>query len=465
MFTRYYDPDIFVHCLDGIDRSNHIVATYFMDDELPGEEFLDHFALIQAMALEGSTGTWEKVAEDTEDVRRRLSGKMVGYFEIPTAGPSRRSAVVQLAFPIDAWIDNVPMMILSIAGNCFAYSPRLRLLDVFIPEKLLACFQGPKFGVPGIRRLLNVPERPLSLHIIKPKMGMTPQQVADQCYQTALGGVDMIKDDEMTSDLYNSTACDRVKAVQAALEKASLSTGRKPIYFVSITDEPRRIFERAAKLVEIGARGLLVCYSAGLAVLRQLAEDPVIDVPILVHASHMIAAQPRISWPVFAKLARLCGGDLMLTPTYWSSIPMVSLEEGIRTSQVKLAPLGHIKPMFPMPCAGVYPGLTPILIGEYGKDIVIPAGGGMLGHPDGYTAGAKAWQQAIAGALGSDDFVAFAKRPENRELRRALEKWGYIERPRTPWLRVAPKFHPKPIQFDSDGTPSPASSRSVNQSQ
>ncbi|MGD1101066.1 MAG: RuBisCO large subunit C-terminal-like domain-containing protein [Terriglobia bacterium] len=448
MTQRFYDPEIFNHSFDGIDRTNHIVATYFMDDELPGEDFIDHFALIQSMVIEGSTGTWQKVAEETDDVRRALSGKMVGYFEISTGNACRRSAVVQLAFPIDAWIDNVPMMLLSIAGNCFAFSPKLRLLDVFIPENLLAKFQGPKFGVPGIRQLLNVPDRPLSLHIIKPKMGMTPQQVADQCYQTALGGADMMKDDEMTSDLYNSKYEDRVKAVREALEKAEAKTGKRAIYFVSITDEPRRIFDKAARAVELGARGLLVCYSAGLPVLRQLAEDPKINVPILVHASHMIAAQPRIAWPVFAKLVRLCGGDLMLTPTYWSSIPMVSLEEGLRTAQVKLAPLGHIKPMFPMPCAGVYPGLAPILIGEYGTDIVIPAGGGMLGHPDGYTAGAKAWQQAIAATLSGEDFLTCAKKPENKELRRALEKWGYIERPRTPWLRVAPKFHPKPMVFD-----------------
>ena len=448
MYERYYDPAIFVQAFDGIDRANHLVATYFMDDELPGVDFIDHFALIQAMALEGSTGTWEKVEEDTEEVRRKLSGKMVGYFEIPTDHPNRRTAVVQLAFPIDAWNDNIPMMLLSIAGNCFAYSQKLRLLDVFIPENVLTRFKGPKFGVPGIRKALNVPTRPLSLHIIKPKIGMTPAQVANQCYQTALGGVDMMKDDEMTSDVYNSNYEDRLKAVMEALAKAEAKTGKQPIYFLSITDEPRRIFDKAARAVELGANGLLVCYSAGLPVIRQLAEDPSINVPILIHASFMIAAQPRVSWPVFAKLVRLCGGDLMLTPTYWSSIPMVSLEEGIRTAQVKLAPLGHIKPMWPMPCAGVYPGLTPILVGEYGPDIVIPAGGGMLGHPDGYTAGAKAWQQAIAATMSNEDFLGYAKKPENRELRRALEKWGYIERPRTPWLRVAPKFHPKPMKFD-----------------
>ncbi len=229
MYTRYYDPEIFNQAFDGIDRTNHIVATYYMDDELPGEDFIDHFGLVQAMAIEGSTGTWEKVEEDTEEVRRKLSGKMVGYFEIPSGSAYRRTAVVQLAFPIDAWIDNVPMMLLSIAGNCFAYSPKLRLADVFIPEALLNKFKGPKFGVPGIRKMLNVPTRPLSLHIIKPKMGMTPAQVGKQCYQTALGGVDMMKDDEMTSDVYNSRYEDRVKAVMEALDKAKPKTGKHPV--------------------------------------------------------------------------------------------------------------------------------------------------------------------------------------------------------------------------------------------
>jgi 2,3-diketo-5-methylthiopentyl-1-phosphate enolase len=447
MYTRYYEPEIFVQTLDGIDRTNHIVATYHMEDELVGEDFIDYFSLIQSMILEGSTGTWEKVAEDTEEVRAKLSGKLVGYYEIPTTG-FRKAAVVQFAFPIDAWIDNVPMMLLSISGNCFAFSDHIRLLDVAIPDNLLACFQGPKFGVPGIREKMGTPDRPLSLHIIKPKMGMTPEQVANQCYQTAMGGVDAMKDDEMTSDVYNSTYEERILRVMEALDKAEAQTGKKPIYFCSITDEPRRIFDKAARAVELGANGLLVCYSAGLPVLRQLAEDPAINVPILLHGSHMIAAQPRISWPVFGKLGRLCGADLMLTPTLWSSIPMVSLEEGIRTAQVKLAPLGHIKPMWPMPCAGMYPGLMPIIVGEYGPDIIVPAGGGMLGHPDGYTAGAKAWQQAIAATMSDEDFLEYARRPENRELRRALEKWGYIERPKTPWLRVAPKFHPHKMKFD-----------------
>ena len=437
----YYDPVIFHNMLDGIDRKRCLVATYFVEDRVAGENFLDHFSLIQSIALEGSTGTWEKVEEETADVRGRLSGKLVGYYEIPSPEADTKRAVIQLAFPIDAWEPNVPMMLLSIAGNCFAYSPRLRLLDIAVPDDLLAKFSGPRFGVPGIREMMGIPDRPLSLHIIKPKMGMTPESTAGQVYQTCLGGVDMVKDDEMCSDVYNCRFEDRLKAVLEAIDSAAQKTGKKAIYFVSITDEVDRILPKALRALELGASGLLLTYSAGLSTLRVLTSHPQIKVPVLLHASHMIAAQPRISWPVFAKLCRLCGADLMLTPTYWSSIPMVSLEEGLRTAQVKLAPWKHIKPTWPMPCAGVYPGLTEILVREYGTDIVIPAGGGMLGHPMGYTAGAKAWQQAIAAVMAGRSLREAAA--DHLELNAAVEKWGIPERPRTHWLRADPRFHPK----------------------
>ncbi|MHB1460232.1 MAG: RuBisCO large subunit C-terminal-like domain-containing protein [Armatimonadota bacterium] len=447
MYQTYYNPEIFCQTFDGIDRDKYVVATYYMDDCLPGEDFIDHFALVQAMALEGSTGTWEKVDEDTPEMREIYSSKMVGYFELPSDDPSRKRAIVQLAFPLAAWGNNITMMLLAIAGNCFAYSPSIRLLDVYLGENILKGFQGPKFGVQGIRDILGVEKRPLSLHIIKPKMGMTPEQVAHQCYQTAIGGVDMMKDDEMTSDVSNSNYLDRLKAVNIALDKAESETGKRPIYLLSITHEPEKMKERAYKAIDAGANGLLVTYSAGLGALRELTEDPKINVPVMLHASHMIASLKSVSWPVGAKLCRLCGADLMLTPTMWSSIPMVSLEEGVRTSHMQLAPLAHIKPTFAMPCAGVYPGLAPILVGEYGTDIVIPAGGGMLGHPDGYTAGAKSWQQAIAATMSDEPFIEYAKRPECGELRRAISKWGYLERPKSPWLRVAPKFHPKHMEL------------------
>jgi len=441
----YYDPIMFNQTLDGINLKRHIIGTYYLEDPLPGEDPIDHFSLVQSLAFEGSTGTWEEVKEHSEDVIEHLSGKVVGYYQIPSSDNVKR-AVIQLAFPIDAWQTNVPMILLSIAGNCFAYSAKLRLLDVYFPEDLLTHFKGPKFGISGVRERLKIYDRPLSLHIIKPKMGMTPEQTAKQVYQTALGGVDMVKDDEMTSDVYNSRMEDRLTAVMEALNKAKEKTGKQVIYFVSITDEVDKIVDKAKRAIKLGANGLLLAYSAGLSILRVLAEDPDIDVPILLHPSHMIALTPSISWPAMAKICRICGADLMLTPTYWSTIPMVSHEEGIRCAQVKLAPLGHIRRTWPMPAAGMYPGLVPLLVREFGKDIVIPAGGGMLGHPMGYQAGARAWQQAIEATMKDIPLEEAAK--DKKELKAALEKWGTLKRPEVHWVRASPRYYPKPVNFN-----------------
>ena len=84
---RYYDPEIFHKTFDGIDLDNYVVASYYLRDRLEGQKFLDHLSLVQSMGLEGSTGTWEKVEEDTAAVREAMSSRLVGYHEIPTDDP------------------------------------------------------------------------------------------------------------------------------------------------------------------------------------------------------------------------------------------------------------------------------------------------------------------------------------------------------------------------------------------
>jgi 2,3-diketo-5-methylthiopentyl-1-phosphate enolase len=437
---RYYDPLVFNHMLDGIDREKYVIATYYVEDTVPGIDFLDHFKLLQSIIVEGSTGSWMEVKEELGTVREQYAGKLLGYYEIPSEDGVKR-AVFQAGYSIDSWGKSVPMMLLSSAGNCFIYSPKLRLLDVCFPEGLVKEFQGPKFGIEGIREMTGVRERPLTLHIIKPKMGMTPDQIASQVYETAMGGVDMCKDDEMTSDTEYCSFDERLEAVMGAIDRAEEKTGKRVLYFISITDEVNRINKIARKAVDAGANGLLLCYSAGPSALRVLADDPKVDIPILLHPSHMLAMMNRISYPVFAKIGRLCGADMMLTPSYWSTTPVVSLEEGLRAGQVLTAPFFHIKRTWPMPAAGMHPGLLTVLVNEHGKDIIVPAGGGMLGHPDGYRAGAMAWRQASEAV---NEGIPLGKAAaDNPELKAALDHWGELKRPTTPWLRAGPQYHPK----------------------
>jgi 2,3-diketo-5-methylthiopentyl-1-phosphate enolase len=131
-------------------------------------------------------------------------------------------------------------------------------------------------------------------------MGMTPEQTANQVRQTLEGGADMCKDDEMLGDAYNNTMEQRLPKVMDVINRHADKTGKRMIYLCSITDEPGKIRDKAKRAVGLGANGLLVTYSAGLGMLRELTSDPDINVPIMLHASHMIAMMKQIAWPVLA---------------------------------------------------------------------------------------------------------------------------------------------------------------------
>lgn len=442
MAKELYDPHMFNYMWESLDEDRFVVGTYYIEDSRPEWDFVDHLAQVQRLALEGSTATWMEIKEETPEVRERLTSKVLGYYEVP-APKGTKKAVVQLAFPIAAWEENVnvPMLLLSIAGNIFAFCDKVRLLDVYIPKSVAAKFNGPKFGIEGVRDILGVHDRPLILQIIKPKMGMTPEETAAQVYQSALGGADLCKDDEMCSELANCSFDARLEAVLKALEKAERETGEKTLYMVSITDEVSRVREKALRAVQAGATGLLMAYPVGLSALKVVADDPEIHAPILWHVSHMLGMLPTMSFTVLAKLARLCGADMMLTPSLWSSLQVCSVEEELRTSQTLRAPFHHIKRTWPMPAAGMYPGVVEALIQEHGCDFIVPAGGGMLGHPMGYKAGAMAWRQAIAAVLSGVSLQEAAQK--HPELRAAAETWGIRARPQSPWSYAGPDFHPK----------------------
>jgi 2,3-diketo-5-methylthiopentyl-1-phosphate enolase len=442
MVKQLYDPHMFNYMWESLDEDRYVVGTYYVEDVKEGIDFIDHLNQIQRLALEGSTASWMEVKEETPEVRERLSSKVLSYLEIP-APKGTKKAVVQLAFPIAAWEENVnvPMLLLSIMGNIPAFPTKLRMLDLYVPRSVASKFQGPKFGIRGIREKLGVYGRPLVLHIIKPKMGMTPEETAAQVYETALGGADLCKDDEMCSELSNSRFEDRLEAVLRALEKAEQETGHKTLYMVSITDEANRVTEKARRAVELGATGLLFAYSGGLSSLKVLADDPLVNAPILLHVSHMLAMLQTMSFPVLSKLCRLCGADMMLTPSMWSSIPVASPEESLRVGQTLVASFYHIKRTWPMPAAGMYPGLVDVLIQEHGVDFIVPSGGGMLGHPMGYKAGAMAWRQAIDAVLAGMTLQEAARK--HAEFGAAAELWGIRERPQTVWGYSGSEYHPK----------------------
>jgi len=121
------------------------------------------------------------------------------------------------------------MLLSTIAGNDISITYRVKLLDIRLPESFVRIFKGPKFGIPGIREILDVNERPLIVNMIKPCIGIEPCVGADLFYKAALGGADVVKDDEVLTNTSFSPILSRVKAYMEKEKQAFEETGEHPL--------------------------------------------------------------------------------------------------------------------------------------------------------------------------------------------------------------------------------------------
>jgi ribulose-bisphosphate carboxylase large chain len=80
-----------------------------------------------------------------------------------------------------------------------------------------------------------------------------------------------------------------------------------------------------------------------------------------------------------------------------------------------------LKPILPVASGGIHPAIVPINVKNLGTDLVIQAGGGVHGHPEGTRAGATAMVQAVEAAFQNISPEIYAK--THPELAAALNKW------------------------------------------
>jgi ribulose-bisphosphate carboxylase large chain len=181
-----------------------IKARYWIETAFPLED------AAEIMAGEQSTGTFIRVPGETSELRARFAAKVEQITELETVDrPSlpgsgtpknspqsvRRTAEVTLSWPLDNPGPSLPNLLATVAGNLFELKPfsGLKLLELNLPPAFLDRYQGPQFGVAGTRRLTGVYERPLVGTIIKPSIGMNPEETAAQVRTLAEAGIDFIK--------------------------------------------------------------------------------------------------------------------------------------------------------------------------------------------------------------------------------------------------------------------------------
>src|SRR4030042_4631869 len=270
---------------DGVDYGDYVIGTYLVS--YPAA--LPVPIIAPFLAIEQSTGTWLPVPGETPEVRCQHIAKVLGVYEMPdyeaTVPPNlqNRQWFVQVAFPEVNIGEQIPMLLTTVVGN-ISMGGEIKLVDVRFPKKFAAGFQGPKFGVDGIRKILGVPKRPLLNNMIKPCTGYTCEVGAELFRKAAAGGCDIVKDYELIADAAFNSAMERVKLYMQVEKQVFEETGEHTLYTVNVTDGIPKVFENAKRAVELGVNALMINYLAvGFPVLQALAETTSPNVPLLAH--------------------------------------------------------------------------------------------------------------------------------------------------------------------------------------
>lgn len=368
------------------------------------------------VAAESSIGTWTELTTVKPYVERLHST----VFQV-------KGNDFKIAYSIELFEPgNMPNILSSIAGNVFGLDAleSLRLNDIKFPESLVGSFEGPRYGIEGIRELLMLKDRPLVGAIIKPKLGLRTDDHAKVAYDAWSGGCDIIKDDENLSNQRFNLFGERLVKTLEMRDRAEEETGERKVYMVNVTAETNDMLRRAEMVEDQGGRYMMVdiltCGWSALQTLRNRELKLVIHAHRAGHAAFTRSHSHGIHMRVIAKVARIVGVDQMHVGTAVGKMSETK-DEVLDNIEALKGPMNGLRQVLPVASGGLHPGLVPDLIEIFGVDFVIQAGGGIHGHPDGSVAGARAVRQSVDAVLHGMALKEYAR--EHAELAKALETW------------------------------------------
>jgi ribulose-bisphosphate carboxylase large chain len=387
------------------------------DFNLSSEE-MDFRTAAGGVAAESSIGTWTELGT-LKPYMEKLGAKV---FEI-------QGNNIRIAYPLQLFEPgNMPNILSSVAGNVFGLKGiDLRLTDIHFPNSILQSFQGPKYGIDGVRRVLQVSDRPLVGTIIKPKLGLKTSDHAEVGYNAWVGGCDIVKDDENLSSQEFNPFEQRLAKTLEARDRAESETGEKKGYLINVTAETQEMLRRTEMVESSGGRYVMVdVITAGFSALQTLRNQ---NFKLIIHAhraGHAAFTKSQIhgiSMTVIAKVSRIIGVDQLHVGT---AVGKMSEGRGEVEKNVNALCEGleGFKSVFPVASGGLHPAHVPALFDIFGRDFICQAGGGIHGHPKGTKQGATAMRQAVDASMKGLSLVEYAN--EHRELALALETWGEV---------------------------------------
>ena len=394
--------------------SRRIEADYLIETPL------DPRVALEVMAGEQSSGTFVPLPAETPELKARAAARVerleileqVGEPSLPGSPRAKngyRRATATLSWPIANLGPSLPNLIATVAGNLFELNQLsgLRILDLRLPDDFAAAYLGPEFGVEGTRRLTDVWNRPLIGTIIKPSVGLDPDETAELTRSMIEAGVDFIKDDELQSDGLACPFDERASSVMKKLNEYSDRVGRKPMYAFNITGDLDQMRHRHDLVEKLGGTCVMVSLnSIGLVGMIELRKHS--RLPIHAHRNgwgylsrHALLGWSFVAWQ---KIWRTVGIDHLHVNGLGNKF-CESDESVVNSARTCLCPLFAKKSCAVMPVfsSGQTAKQVPATFEALkSADLIFAAGGGIHAHPDGPAAGVlnirRAWENAMSGA-------------------------------------------------------------------
>ncbi|MGV9798438.1 RuBisCO large subunit C-terminal-like domain-containing protein [Mycobacterium sp. NPDC003449] len=410
-----------------------IDVTYRILSYLPLEQ------AAEAIAGEQTTGTFTKVAGETPELHRKHRAQILDITpiaeDLSSALPGARGretgtlrgGLVRIAYPLANSGPSLTRLLAFVSGNLYELSELagIKLLDIDFPEEFGVAYPPAPHGVAGTRRLVGRESGVLLGTIVKPNIGLAAPDYYHVVRELGLAGLDFIKDDEVNADCPPTPLRDRVPHIIRALDEVEAETGRRPLYAFNISDEIDHMLASADFVAEAGGRCAVVNTALvgipGVAAVRRHT-----DLVIHGHLAGFAAASRHpnlgMGFTAFQKLARFAGVDHLHVGGFKSKFFVEDAETAANIGAVRTPLLGG-RACLPVISSAQWAGTAPTTWQHTGTDdLLVLAGGGVLGHPGGAGAGARsmrqAWDAVTAGVSLQDAAT------EHSDLAAALAHFG-----------------------------------------
>lgn len=288
-----------------------------------------------------------------------------------------------------------------IFGN-FSIKPGVRVSDIRLSPKLMATLKGPRFGIQGIRELLEEKDKPILFTALKP-LGLSSENFANVIRTLAQNGIQIIKDDHGLADQVFSPFKERVKLCGEAVRQAYEETGRRALYVPNITAPFHQLRDRALYAKEHGAGGVMIAPGlVGLDAMKSIAEDDEIGLPVFSHpafsGSYVVNQQGFTCRSYYGQLMRMAGADAVIYPNYGGRFSL-SVEECVSIAETCRGAMGHLRPSFVCPAGGMQLERIGDMLKNYGNDVMLLIGGGLFTCGVDLAENCRAFRDAVEEAV------------------------------------------------------------------